>query len=63
MIRSRTSGDLFWLSFARASNRSTCRRSPTVPFAIRRVPASSSASERPCGWCCSKWSVSRHRTA
>ena len=44
-----TSGCLFWLSLARASNRVTRRRRPTVPFAMRRVPSSSSSRLRPPG--------------
>ena len=35
MMRSTTSGALFWLSFARASKRVTRIRMPTVPLAMR----------------------------
>ena len=48
MMRSTTSGALFWLSLARASNRVTRMRMPTVPFAIAaRAVSSSSVQGRP----------------
>ena len=41
MMRSTTSGDLFWLSFRRASKRVIGIRMPTVPVAMCRAASSS----------------------